>query len=191
MNYNVKNLTTSDLIDKCVSKDPPAWAEFVGRFSPLIAFSIKKALKEYSHTSVNEDAKDILQNVFISLWNNNKLVGITRRHNINYWLVIIARNAAIDHLRMQKKEILIEDKSYFENLHTREIIHEKTLQNIENLDAKLKRACKSLAPREKLIFKLYFKKNIKTKEIAKILNISIGNITSAISKIRKKIHRKI
>ncbi|MGB2705892.1 MAG: sigma-70 family RNA polymerase sigma factor [Candidatus Omnitrophota bacterium] len=186
-----KRLETPLLVKRCVDKDPPAWAEFVRRFSGLIEFSIKKALGKYSHAGIGESVKDIRQNIFMSLWNNNKLAEITNRRNINYWLVITARNASVDYLRMQKKDVLIKDESYFEKLPARETIHKETLQNAENLERKIKSAYGFLAPKEKIIFKLYFKKSLKTREIAEILDISIGNVTSAVARIRKKIHRKI
>ena len=186
-----KTLTTSHLIDKCVTKNPPAWAEFVRRFGRLIEFSVKKALEKYPHISIGESAKDIRQNIFMSLWNNNKLAEITNRRNINYWLVIMSRNAAVDYLRKQEKNVLTKDEAYFEKFPARGPVDEEALRNAQDLEKKIKRACGFLAPKEKIIFKLYFKKSLKTKEIAKILNISRGNVTSAVCRIRKKIHRKI
>ncbi len=186
-----RRLKTPLLIQRCLGRDALAWEEFAGRFGCLIEFSIKKALAKYSHPGIDESAKDIRQNIFMSLWNNNKLAEIANRHNINYWLVITARNASVDYLRRQKKDVLVGDESYFDKLSAPELMCEGPRADVKDLGKRIKNACEFLAPKEKIIFGLYFKKSLKTKEIAEILNISIGNVTSAISRIRKKIRRKI
>lgn len=186
-----RNLTTPLLIDKCAERDGLAWAEFVRRFSPLITFSIKKALSRYTGTStaLQEEIKDIRQNIMVALWGKNKLDEVRQKENINYWLAITARNATINHLKAGRKEVLITDESYFEELPAKDA-GQKTGE-IEDADKKIKGIYKLLTPREKLIFNLYFKKNIKTKDIAGILNISIGSVTSAITRMRQKIRSKI
>lgn len=186
-----KNLTTEILIEKCTDKDPFAWTEFVNRFSGLIEFAIKKILNRYPHDNSTEDVKDILQNLLISLWKNQRIAEIKQRHNINYWLAITARNAAINYIRTKKKEILIEDKSYFEKLPAKEADYAAIWEKRENAEKKIKSMYNFLAPREKLIFKLYFRQNIKMKDIAKMLNISIGNVTAAVTRIRQKIRSKM
>ncbi len=186
-----KNLATRNLIDKCVSRDPLAWAEFIGRFSRLIEFSVKKTLEKYPDVGAGESVKDIRQDIFMSLWNKNKLAKVVNRRAIKYWLVVMSRNAAVDHLRRQEKNVLAGDESYFEKFPARIPVGEEAMQNTRDLSKKIKRACNSLASKEKIIFKLYFKKRLKAKEIAEILNISLGGVTSTVAKIRKKINSEI
>jgi len=186
-----KKMKTRLLIERCLEKSFPAWGEFARRYGPLIEFSAKRALSKYPHTGINESVKDVRQNILTSLWSDGKLAEIKNRQSIKYWLVIISRNAAIDHLRRQEKNILIKDGAFFEKLPMRETVDEKESQNTRYLKKKIKDAYKFFAPKEKIIFNLYFEKRLKAKEIAEMLNIAIGNVTSAAAKIRKKIHRKI
>ena len=182
---NYKNLETPLLINKCSEKDPVAWSEFVRRYSGLILFSIKKVLKTQTHLSTDEDAKDLLQNILTNLWTKDKLTLVKNRKSINYWLSVIGRNTALDYLRKKKPDTLLEDKTYFDN------VSKETATFDDEILKKVKSIYELLTPREALIVKLYFEKDIKSKDIAKILNLSIGNITATITRIKQKLRSKM
>ena len=176
-----KNLKNSSLIDKCVDKDPLAWAEFVRRFSPLIAFSIKKVLSQYATgpSAVKEEVKDIRQNIMLALWGKNKLEEVKNRENVNYWLAIISRNAAINYLKTKGKEVLITDELYFEKLPAK-----AGKSQID--DRGIKEIYRTLSPKEKLTFRLYFEKELGLKDISKIIRAPIGTVSSIVTRMRKK-----
>ncbi len=178
-------ISTAFLIDKCVNGDPLAWAEFVRRYSPLIKFSIKKALSRYAsyRYCTREDAKDIEQNIMASLWVRKNLAEIKNKNNIDYWLAVIARNATINYLKSRQKEILVSDKSLFEKLPSEEIQNKST--DIE----KIEKIYKTLSAKEKLIFRLYFEKAFALKDIAKIMHIALGTVSSAVTRMRKKFRK--
>lgn len=180
------HLPISSLIEKCVQKEPMAWAEFINRYSPLITFSIKKALATYSSQSAaEEEMKDIRQDIIVSLWNKNKLNEIRQRENINYWLAIIARNAAINYLKTKGKEILIGEETYFEKFTPKETREPETWDYDKNVNA----VYGPLTPREKIMFTLYFKKGFGLKDMSKILNIPIGTLSAAVTRMKKKIRK--
>ena len=182
-----KDLATSSLIEKCVEQDGLAWAEFIKRFSPLISFSIKKALSKYSvdFRRAHEDMKDIHQNIMTTLWGKNKLAEVINRDNINYWLVVTARNATINHLKAGQKEVLVTDELFFEKLQA-----PGSTQNIDSaMDARkeIERFCNRLSVKEKIIFDLFFKKGVGLEGIAKIMRIPVGTVSSAVTRMRAKI----
>ena len=182
-----KNLSTPVLIDKCIAKDPLAWAEFVKRASPLITFAIRKALFKYSagYEAPQNEIDDIRQNILISLWGKNKLSEVKNKGTIDYWLVTVARNSVINSLKAPHKEVLIYDQSFFEKLPAEETNQKE--DQIENTDKKIKEFYRLLTPREKLIFKLYFKKELALKDVSKIMGIPTGTVSSAVTRMRKKI----
>jgi len=179
-----KNLTTPALIDKCVSKNSLAWAEFVRRFSPLIIFAVKKSLAQYASGSLSTNAEtdDIAQNMLMSFWRKNTLANVKNKDSINYWLVIAARHSVINHVKSRKKELLIADQSYFEKLPAKE----KENASFEERESEIKKVYVTLSSREKLIFKLYFKKGLGLKDISKIIKVPIGTVSSIITRMRKK-----
>ena len=124
-----------------------------------------------------------------SLWSKNRLDEVRERDNIDYWLAITARNATINHLKANRKYALVSDQSYFEKLPQKESIAEIKGTEAENPEERLKEIYKLLTAREKIIFKLYFKKELTLKDISKIVGAPLGTISSAITRMRHKIRR--
>ena len=184
-----KNLETSSLIDKCVDRVPLAWVEFIKRFSPIIAFFIKKALFKYSgdRGKFSQEIKDIEQDIMTSLWSKNRLAEIKNRKNINYWLAITARNTVINYLKTNQKEMLLSDKSYFEKLPAIKAEKEVSEARREAMEREIKEFYNLLSPKEKLVFNLYFRKNLSLKEISKIMRIPLGTVSSIVTRMRQKI----
>ena len=61
----------------------------------------------YDVTRHEEDAKDITSECFIRLWERADTYRFGGKHRA--WLVTIARNMAIDHLRKQRREMPMEE----------------------------------------------------------------------------------
>lgn len=183
-----KTIDVSSLVEKCITKDPLAWAEFVKRFSSLIDLSIKKTIYKYSsrpHIAEN-DIADIRQNIMTLLWSRNKLVEIKDRERIDYWLAITARNATVNYLKIKRKEILISDESYFEKLASPEIPEDVSVGQAES-KRRLKEIYSVLSSKEKLMFKLYFQRGLSLKDASKIMQLPLGTLSSAITRMKKKI----
>ena len=185
-----KNLATARLIDKCVSKDALAWAEFITRYSGLITFAINKTFYQYPYLagSREEDIKDIRQEIFSSLWTGDKLEEVKQRDSIDYWLAVIARNAALNHARPRRNEFLVGEESYFDSLKKEERAPEEP-QEKDDLKAEIKAMYKTLSTREKLVFKLHFRKKCSQNDIAGIMRVPVGTVSSIISRMRKKIKK--
>jgi len=185
-----KNLRTPALIEKCVSKDALAWAEFITRYSSLITSAINKTFFQYPYlaSTREEDVKDIRQELFSFLWTGNKLEEVRQKDSIDYWLAVIARNATLNHARSKRSEFLVGEESYFDGL-KKDTRHEEEPQEKGDLKAEIRAMYKTLSTREKLIFKLHFKKNCSQNTIAAIMRIPVGTVSSIISRMRKKIKK--
>ena len=180
-----RNLKTSDLIDKCVSKDALAWAEFVKRFSSLITFAVKRSFEKYSRNSgeASSSVDDLKQTILLSLWSKNGLEAIKNKEQINYWLSITARNAVINHLKTRQKEVPASDSYFFENIPAKSRIPDSEIQLLDN---KIDGFYESLTAKDKIVFKLYYKRSLALKDIANITGMPIGTVSSIVSRIRKK-----
>jgi len=76
--------------------------ELYDRYSPVV-YSV--ALRVLGDTGI---AEDVLQEVFMQLWQNPDLFD-SSRGNLAAWLAVIARNRAIDMLRRRKPNSNLED----------------------------------------------------------------------------------
>lgn len=180
----MQNYDNNHLILRCIERDPLAWAEFVRRFSPIITFSVKRALIIYTGAFSASEIEDIKQGILVLLWEKNKLMDIIKRSRIEYWLSIISMNMSINHLRAKKREVPAGDMSFFENTPCANRAH--PLDSIL-IREEIERFLTRLNSREKIIFRLRFEKERKDAEIAGILNTSRNSVTKTISRIRKKL----
>jgi RNA polymerase sigma-70 factor, ECF subfamily len=155
--------------------------EYHGR---LVLFALK-------FTGDIDDAKDIVQNVFLALWEKagdihtspkSYLFQSVKNSCLNYKRKIQIENTLKDDL--VNKIIAVEKSLYLTKEDPLQSLLEKELeQKIEEIVADLPEKCQ-------LVFKLSRKKNLQNKEIAEKLGISIKtvekHITTALSVLRKE-----
>lgn len=148
-------------------------------FKPLtnIAFSVVK----------DEDtAKDIVQQVFIKLWDKKDSLEI--RTNIKSYLHRAVVNTAINHLEKNKKIQLESEFSRFDSAIDKfEEADEKSLQ----LEDEVKTAIDALPPKCKIVFSLSRFSSMTNKEIAEHLDISIKSVEKHIGKALKDLRIKL
>jgi RNA polymerase sigma-70 factor, Bacteroides expansion family 1 len=154
-------------------------------YEPLVHFT-----NEY--LSDFESSRNIAQNIFLKLWEKREL--IDPDSNIRAYLYVAARNACLSHLRHQKIENTFFEKSQkkLERLQLNyDALEELRIENIDfqNLENKIQETIESLPPRCKEVFILSRFENLKNKEIAMKLDISVkaveANITRALITLRE------
>ncbi|HXO42157.1 MAG TPA: sigma-70 family RNA polymerase sigma factor [Thermoanaerobaculia bacterium] len=74
---------------------PEALAELYDRFAPTLLALARRVLDNHA------DAEEVLQEVFIQVWNRGERYD-PARSSVSTWLVLIARSRAIDRLRSRK-----------------------------------------------------------------------------------------
>ena len=129
----------------------------------------------YSYTKNISDSDDITQNAFIKLYNHNEILDNVDQ-DIKKWLVRITINECKTILLSSWKKRIIAFTEKEEN--TISII----LPNNDLLEAILE-----LPKKYRTIIFLYYYENYKIKEISEILNISVTNVQTILSRARKKL----
>ena len=137
----------------------------------------------YQVVQNREDAEDVTSEFFIKLW---KLADTYKSGNGHRaWLATVARNMAIDLLRKNKREVLIEgfSDSFSENA-SDEDVEEEVVS-----DMSLKAALDTLKPGEREIVNMKIMGELTFQEIADILKQPMGTVTwryqNAIKKLRR------
>lgn len=82
------------LIDRCRQGDELAWEHLVQRYQARVC-SVA-----YTYTGSEEEALDVAQEVFVRVW--KRLDSCRDPERFAAWLLKIARNACLDHLRRRK-----------------------------------------------------------------------------------------
>jgi RNA polymerase sigma-70 factor (ECF subfamily) len=133
-----------------------------------------------------EEAEDIVQEVFIKIWNEKD--DIDKINNFNAYLFKIAKNSMIDYIRKYSKknimplDIIDNNDSSIGTKETPETILMK--QERQQIFQEL---INQLPPQQKKIYKLRYEQEKTVKNIAIEMNISFSAVQNAINKAHKNI----
>lgn len=146
------------------------WNEFS---IPLKAFINK-------HIDNNQDAEDILQNVFLKI--HNSIDSLNELDKIHNWIFTIARNSIFDFYRSNKHDLYIESMS--EDI----FIDEKEEKSLNNGMAQcLKNMIGYLPENYKQALIMTEFENITQKELALRMGISVSGAKSRVQRARTRL----
>jgi len=156
-------------IDLLVKGDHLEWKNFVRQVAPLVFSVIKKTITPAGRDAV--EAQDILQDMFAKLCKND--FQLLKKYNpkkakLTTWLAVIARNMAIDYLRTCRPQVSME-----------EISGNDTQEEGRKLDAdKILLSFDLLPPRQMMVMKLLYEKDMDVKEAARFMGIAEQSVRS-------------
>jgi len=168
-------------IKSLLSGDGQAWEAFVRKLSPIIFNVIRKTLQ--SSGIYKDEAHDLLQDFFVRLCAND--FHILRQYapqkaSITTYLSIVARNMTLDHLRRRRNHFLsLED------------LPEQSSGPEGQKGAKVDVPFNVLPPRQLLVMRLLYEKDMDVKEVSDFLGITEQTVRSmrhkAVSKLRESL----
>lgn len=124
-----------------------------------------------------EHANDLLQEVFIKVWNN--LDKFRQESSIKTWVYRITVNVAHDHMRKNKnslKEVAdytVEDIQSGSSIET-ELMNKKIIR----------RGILALPPKQRVVFVLFYQQDLSLEDIAKALSLPEGTVKSRLHNAR-------
>lgn len=144
------------------------------------------------YTKDRDTAQDILQDAFIKAF--DKMSDFTFTGSFEGWLRRIMVNTAIDHFRKSKHLVeLIENQNYADEDDNENDFgeegeqEENSWENLSSDDILL--AMQELSPAYQTVFNLYVMENYQHKDIAEMLNISVGTSKSNLAKARANLKK--
>lgn len=155
-----------------------AYNELFLHFYPSLqqfAFSILKS-KQLSEEAVSD--------VFIKIWENRKTLHTIT--NLKFYLFTSTRNTALNYLKKQKGSQNLLPDDYWVELNSVFFDPEQLMITAEMI-RKIQEAVQSLPPRCKLIFKLVKEEELKYREVAELLNLSVKTVENQMTIALKKI----
>lgn len=170
-----------DLIQKSKQKDFGAFRKLVEDHQFMVYRIAFRLLAN------EEDAKDMVQEVFIKVWERLDL--FNTRYSFSAWIYKITTNMCFDLLKSTKHK---------KNKQTAELQnYEITAENIEGdltnkeLANIIHSLTNELSPKQKLVFTLSDIEELETKEISSITELSPPKIKSNLYLARKYIRRRM
>lgn len=161
-------------------------------FTALVEKYRKKMFNlAYSITRNRETADDLTQDTFIKAF--IYIRKFKRQSSFGTWLYRIAVNTIKDNFRKEKKvkRVDYEDFRTADGLQPDIQIVKETAQEQEHKKNLLHRALNQLPEKHRLIISLRDIQGVPYKEIAKILNISMGTVDSRLFRARKLLRQKV
>ena len=187
-------MITEELLRKCLNKDRHAWDKFVRRYTTLVIKGIKYKLKKLGLNLSKHEISDISQEVFLLIWEKDKLRNLKNINSIKAWLVIVAINVTFNYC---KKNIFQYSKNTFSldaalSSENPELTLESTLPSSNNSTANIFRKNKfkdivdkhlsEFKPRQQLILRLNLYENRTQKDISRIMNLPEGTVAASIKR---------
>lgn len=176
-----RQLDDAYLTNLLLQKDHEAFSEIYRRYWHVLFLHAHKMIRD------EDEAKDIVQDIFIGLWNCSSSIHVTS--NLKGYLYVTVRNRILNRIRQTKssddfvgllaKEINGVDES------TTDLINERELQEI--IDNEVNR----LPPRMKQVFQLSREEFLTHKQIAQRLGTSEETVKKQISGSLKILRGKL
>jgi RNA polymerase sigma-70 factor (ECF subfamily) len=197
MRNSIKN-DDAALVEACIQKDAEAWTALISKYSSLVNTSISNRLRKYGFNPSCEETEDIRQNLFVSIWTSGKLEKVRNRRSIAYWLAIVAGNAAIAHMRQKMGAETIKFVPLLETEEAEALITTPAIDDLgpslldhKNLVETIERSIEKLPPKEQLVTKLNLLHNMGYREIAEMLKIPAGTVSSYIKRAKDKLKEEL
>jgi RNA polymerase sigma-70 factor (ECF subfamily) len=149
-----------------------------------------RGLHTYACTLIKDPvmAEEAVQNVFVRLWEKKEALSI--RESITGYLYRAVHNESLNHLKHRK--VRLAHQSYLlrrHNPHDREKASEKV--TVSELQQQLEKAVLELPEQCRLIFRLSRSEELKYKEIADKLGLSVKTVENQMGKALKLLRQKL
>lgn len=179
------------LIRRIADGDQGALGELYDQYSGLLLALARRVLND------NSDAEEVLQEVFLQVWNQAGRYDRVRS-SVSTWLVLITRSRAIDRLRSRQvvDRTLTAVQQENRGVHASDRSHEGTRSVLMGQRReRLRREMQKLPPEQRQVLEYAFYGGMTQSEIAGATGIPLGTVKTrtllAMKKLRKALHGDI
>jgi RNA polymerase sigma-70 factor (ECF subfamily) len=178
-------LDDRELLRRCLRGEPAAWEEFVRAHTERLTGILRRELRRIDSGIAEQELQDLLQDVWVHLLKDD--VRALRRFDpsrgvpLEAWVVLLARNVALDHLRRRgsRREVPLEVVG-------EAVADRSDAPAQETVPSDLKGVWDLLTPREALVLRLRFEQGLGYGQIARILGIARQTVYSLAHSARRK-----
>ncbi len=180
------------LISRMLSNDSSAWRTFQSRYDRLIVRCIKTVTRRFASTMVEEDVREVHASLYVSLLRRDmhklRIFDPRRGTRLSSWVGLLAVNEAYDHLRVLRRERLVQRASLAEAMEIAAADADPFELASERERAVLtQEALAAFSEKDRTFAQLYFAECLAPDVIALKLQISINSVYSKKHKIRTRL----
>jgi len=158
-----------------------AYTKLIRKYQEKLYWHIRRLVINH------EDANDVLQNVFIKVW--NYLENFREEANLYTWLYRIATNETLTFLDKEKRRSSLSLSDHETGL-ANKLRAEKGF-DANKLEWKLQQAIQSLPEKQRIVFTLRYYDEMPYEEMSKVLETSTGALKASYHHAVKKVEEFI
>jgi RNA polymerase sigma-70 factor (ECF subfamily) len=184
--------TDAALVRQILERRPEALAELYDRHAPNLLALARRVLAGSSDAS---NAEEVLQEVFLHVWNNAGRYD-PARSSVSTWLVLITRSRAIDRLRSRKVVERVHEAAHLEDPSA----DHASPEGVESVffrerRQRVKSELDKLPPEQKQVLEMAFYDGLSQTEIADRAGLPLGTVKTrtllAMKKLRSALRTEI
>ncbi|MDE0326268.1 MAG: RNA polymerase sigma factor, partial [Candidatus Poribacteria bacterium] len=177
------------LIREILSGNDAAFSTLVEKYQKSIHALAWRKINDFHY------AEEIMQDTFLKAY--KKLPTLRNPNQFAGWLHVTANRLCIDWLRKQKRQQeqklvmqSLEDtrpEEIEESSYTHHISEQRMTESTERYHELVQKLLEKLPENERAVVTLYYLDEMSTKEIGKLLGVSVNTITSRLQRARKRL----
>lgn len=161
-----------------LNNDEAAYKKMFVHFHPrLLSFS-------FAITHCRESSEEVVSDVFLNIWKARST--LLRIDNFQLYLYVCTKNISLNYLARQKREKLFSLDDVKTELRSLYFDPEQLMMTAEMFQ-RIATAVQSLPPRCQLIFKLVKEDNLRYREVAELLHLSVKTVEAQMSIALKRL----
>lgn len=173
----IQNSTSLELVKRMIKDDVNAFEELYSKsWEQLFIYSVNKLKSE-------DEAKDIVQDVFVKLWEKRKTIVI--KESVEAYLQTIAKYEILDKISKNLRHEAT--KNHYSKYVLPEFIELFDPVQLQELELAIDKAVNDLPPQLKEVHRLSKKENLSIKEIASRLNTSEQTVKNQLTTSTKRL----
>ena len=158
-----------------------AFTSIIKKYQEKLYWHVRRMVIEH------EDANDVLQNVFIKVWNG--LENFREDSQLYTWFYRIATNESLTFLEQQKKKSAVRLNDVENGLANKVVADQNFDAN--RLEWKLQLAIQQLPEKQKIVFNLRYYDEMPYEEMSRVLDTSEGALKASYHHAVKKVEEFI
>ena len=187
-------LGDQELISGCLKNDAACWQVFVGRFSRLVHWSIRKTLGSSPASGREELIREVFQEFFERLLEKNELAKLRDAGSLRKFLSVMACHMTLDKLksvsRHARKNSPLESLLPGHEDAALAFLPADPLLQAES-DGLLAEALKELSPKERACLRFHYEEGKTHAEIGRLLGMPEDTVSTVMRRTREKLRKKL